>query len=243
MYRSFEVAVSWTRCWAAAAPCGPPALSSPRASAGAAETPERGGDDGDGETVDPQAPGSDDNGGGGGSGGPCSSSAEGEEDCRQQEDEAGQPRWWDDDDGTPVLACQEVSNRILGCHQTFLADARAVRRELGLLRKNGGDGDGSSRASDGTGPGDPAVEEAPSSPGIVAEGAPDQDESSSELSREGRGADRPPPLVGYWAWEPSLRHHRLTLHLARHSDLALHVVLAVVMNQVRSERNALALAL
>jgi hypothetical protein len=46
------------------------------------------------------------------------------------------------------------------------------------------------------------------------------------------------PLVGFWSWENSLRVHRMKMHLARRSDLALHVVLAVITNQLRYERHA-----
>jgi hypothetical protein len=50
------------------------------------------------------------------------------------------------------------------------------------------------------------------------------------------------PLVGYWAWENTLRTHKMKMHLAKGSDLALHIVLAVLVNQLRYERNAIALA-
>jgi hypothetical protein len=46
------------------------------------------------------------------------------------------------------------------------------------------------------------------------------------------------PLVGYWTWQNSIRVHRMKMHLAKSSDLALHVVLAVVTNQLRYERHA-----
>jgi hypothetical protein len=45
------------------------------------------------------------------------------------------------------------------------------------------------------------------------------------------------PLVGYWAWENTLRVHKMRLHLAQRGDLAQHVVLAIIMNQVRCERH------
>ena len=50
------------------------------------------------------------------------------------------------------------------------------------------------------------------------------------------------PLVGYWVWENSLRTHKMKMHLAKGSDLALHIVLAVLVNQLRYERNAIAIA-
>ena len=46
------------------------------------------------------------------------------------------------------------------------------------------------------------------------------------------------PLVSFWSWENSIRVHRMKMHLARGSDLALHVVLAVITNQLRYERHA-----
>ena len=49
-----------------------------------------------------------------------------------------------------------------------------------------------------------------------------------------------PPLVSYFFWKHTslnLGKHKIHMHLAQHSDLALHVVFAIVSNQVRSERN------
>jgi hypothetical protein len=50
-----------------------------------------------------------------------------------------------------------------------------------------------------------------------------------------------PELVAYWAWKNSLLTHKMQMHLGKNSDLALHVVLAILVNQVRYERNALAM--
>ena len=50
------------------------------------------------------------------------------------------------------------------------------------------------------------------------------------------------PLMGYWSWKNTYTVHKMELHLAQNSDLALHLVLAIVCNQVRSERNAVALS-
>lgn len=49
------------------------------------------------------------------------------------------------------------------------------------------------------------------------------------------------PLVGYWLWENTLRTHKMKLHLAKGTDLSLHVVIAIIVNQVRYERNAIAM--
>jgi hypothetical protein len=50
----------------------------------------------------------------------------------------------------------------------------------------------------------------------------------------------PNPLVGYWFWKHTtfnFQQHKMHMHLAKNSDLALHVILAIIVNQVRSERN------
>jgi hypothetical protein len=44
--------------------------------------------------------------------------------------------------------------------------------------------------------------------------------------------------LGYWLWENSIRTHKMKMHVAKGSDLALHVALAIIVNQVRYERNA-----
>jgi len=51
------------------------------------------------------------------------------------------------------------------------------------------------------------------------------------------------PLVGYWLWENTLRTHKIKMHVAKGTDLALHVVLAIITNQVRYERNAIAMTI
>jgi hypothetical protein len=51
------------------------------------------------------------------------------------------------------------------------------------------------------------------------------------------------PLVGYWLWEHSFRSQRMKMHVAKGTDLALHVVLAIITNQVRYERNAIAMTI
>jgi hypothetical protein len=51
------------------------------------------------------------------------------------------------------------------------------------------------------------------------------------------------PLVGYWSWDNTLRVHKMKMHLAKGSDLSLHIVLAIIVNQVRYERNAVAMTI
>jgi hypothetical protein len=45
------------------------------------------------------------------------------------------------------------------------------------------------------------------------------------------------PLIGFWNWDNTMRVHKMKMHVAEGSDLALHVVLAIVTNQLRYERN------
>lgn len=46
------------------------------------------------------------------------------------------------------------------------------------------------------------------------------------------------PLVSFWNWDNTMRIHKMKMHIAEGSDLALHIVLAIVTNQLRCERNA-----
>lgn len=48
-------------------------------------------------------------------------------------------------------------------------------------------------------------------------------------------------ICGYWKWENTWKTHQIKMHLAEASDLAMHVVLAIIANQVRYERNAIAM--
>jgi len=50
----------------------------------------------------------------------------------------------------------------------------------------------------------------------------------------------PPSLMSYFFWKSSSFHlgqHKMYMHLAKNSDLALHLVFSIIVNQVRSERN------
>jgi hypothetical protein len=51
------------------------------------------------------------------------------------------------------------------------------------------------------------------------------------------------PLVGYWLWENTLRTHKMKMYVAKGTDLTLHVALAIITNQVRYERNAIAMTI
>ena len=59
---------------------------------------------------------------------------------------------------------------------------------------------------------------------------------STSSSKSGKLEDLE-PLVGFWNWDNTMRVHKMKMHVAEGSDLALHVVLAIVTNQLRLERN------
>ena len=90
-----------------------------------------------------------------------------------------------------------------------------------------------------------AENESPSPVGNApSEGENSNEESTTVIPLE-QPSQPPPkeqPLIGYWAWENTLRTHKMKMHLAKGSDLALHIVLAVLVNQLRYERNAIAIA-
>lgn len=67
-----------------------------------------------------------------------------------------------------------------------------------------------------------------------------EDESEEEIIRV---PEEDQPLVGYWLWENTLRTHKVKMYVAKGTDLALHVVLAIITNQVRYERNAIAMTI
>eukprot|EP00546_Thalassionema_frauenfeldii_P002078 CAMPEP_0178936848 /NCGR_PEP_ID=MMETSP0786-20121207/25414_1 /TAXON_ID=186022 /ORGANISM="Thalassionema frauenfeldii, Strain CCMP 1798" /LENGTH=498 /DNA_ID=CAMNT_0020615323 /DNA_START=92 /DNA_END=1588 /DNA_ORIENTATION=+ len=62
---------------------------------------------------------------------------------------------------------------------------------------------------------------------------------SSRKSVSSQGSQDAPlePLIGFWNWDNTMRVHKMKMHLAKDSDLALHVILAIVTNQLRLERN------
>lgn len=43
-------------------------------------------------------------------------------------------------------------------------------------------------------------------------------------------------LVGFWVWEHTVKTHRIKMHLAKNSDMALHIALAVMTNMVHTQR-------
>jgi hypothetical protein len=156
----------------------------------------------------------------------------------------------------PLLLCQEIYTRIIGNHQTSRVSKKKVlsllkqdmehhveREAIDKLDKSDSAHDNTA-SSTGTENGkivETLVTNLESKPtnGSLETCAPD---ASGPLDASERSEKKDQPLVGYWAWEHSLRTHKIKMHLAKGSDLALHVVLAVLVNQVRYERNAIAIA-
>jgi hypothetical protein len=66
------------------------------------------------------------------------------------------------------------------------------------------------------------------------------DDDDCEIE-ERQGEEDKEPLIGYWKWENTWTTHQMKMHVAKGSDLALHVVMAIIANQVRYERNAIAM--
>lgn len=87
-------------------------------------------------------------------------------------------------------------------------------------------------------------EKMPSSPG---RGISERKESELQDDTENEEIIHVPeedqPLVGYWLWENTFRTHKVKMYVAKGTDLALHVVLAILTNQVRYERNAIAMTI
>lgn len=133
----------------------------------------------------------------------------------------------------PLLLCQEIYTKLIGNHQTSLISRERV---LELLKQ-----DMAQHIQENP---DDFEEVAESNPLMQAEGLDDVDDEKTQDahdSDEEKDADQ--PLVGYWLWENTFRNHKMKMHVAKGSDLALHVVLAILVNQVRYERNAVAMTI
>ena len=163
----------------------------------------------------------------------------------------------------PLLLCQEIYNRIIGNHQTSLIsrekaiellkeDIAQHEREDPEAAKKDEDEDPIMTGqevilrtrSEDSGDGEPEHKsvqpEEDRAQGEPTEGV-NWDERSPELQQGVEGKEQ--SLVGYWLWENTLRTHKMKMHVAQGADLALHVVLAIIVNQVRYERNALAMTI
>jgi len=156
----------------------------------------------------------------------------------------------------PLLLCQEIYNKIVGNHQTSLVSKEKVlellRQDVAQHLKDHPNDDETAEDDEEDNPLLSAEELANS---IATETSGNCNEVAEISSREvGDGTGRSfgdtsekeeeekqQPLVGFWHWDNTLRTHRMKLHVAKGADLALHVVLAIIVNQVRYERNAIAM--
>jgi hypothetical protein len=89
---------------------------------------------------------------------------------------------------------------------------------------------------------DPITNEVEESREIISTGEAEDTSigSDTKYSQPGLKKKAPlEPLVGYWIWDNTMQVHKMKMTVAKDSDLALHVVLAVVTNQLRLERNVL----
>lgn len=154
----------------------------------------------------------------------------------------------------PLLLCQEIYTRIIGNHQTSRVSKQIV---LTLLKEDMKQHVQEGRDQDDNRENDKGLISVVNAVGVDALEADSAFENVVEEPESKRIVDSPrgdqstaeealsdcteQPLVGYWAWENTMRTHKMKMHLAKGADLALHVVLAVIVNQVRYERNAIAM--
>ncbi|KAL7579425.1 hypothetical protein ACA910_014089 [Epithemia clementina (nom. ined.)] len=164
----------------------------------------------------------------------------------------------------PMLLCQEIYTRIIGNHQTSRI---SKEKALELLRQDVAQHEkeapeaakNENHEEDPIMPGQEVILRSRSEDS--GDGEPEsktvelEDQANGESSREEReNADsaekkeeavdeKEQELVGYWLWENTLRTHKMKMHVAKGADLALHVVLAIIVNQVRYERNAIAITI
>ena len=156
----------------------------------------------------------------------------------------------------PLLLCQEIYNKFIGNHQTIVV---SKEKALELLEQ-----DNAQHVKDHP---DDLEEAAADDPVLTVDGkviVPSEDENkevspdntNGDVKTEGELRDAVPsssieddkeqPLVGYWNWEHNFRAikiQKMRMHVAKGADLALHVVVAILVNQVRYERNALAMTI
>jgi hypothetical protein len=88
--------------------------------------------------------------------------------------------------------------------------------------------------------------EEPATSGASASNVDSDESQGLALNRDSRTNENihydEQPLLGFWSWDSRIRVHRMRMHLGAGADLALHIVLAVVTNQLRYERHAMAVA-
>lgn len=149
----------------------------------------------------------------------------------------------------PLLLCQEIYNRIIGNHQTSLISKEKaielLKKDIAQHQKEHPE-DGKKDDKEVTN--ELGQELAPTELGDFGLGIPvekiDEKGDSVELivGFKSEEPEKEQPLVGYWLWENTFRTHKMKMHVAKGADLALHVVLAVIVNQVRTERNVVGIA-
>jgi len=164
----------------------------------------------------------------------------------------------------PLTMCQEIYTKLIGNHQTMrIPKSKALMllkqdMEQHLREENEKTGSkcdklGVSQAVADVSilaasrNGEESIDPSESDRAAGQEKTKAKPETSEEYKEsedsEDQPASAPPvdePLFAYWHWDNSFRTHKVKMHLVKGADLALHVVLAVLVNQVRYERNAIA---
>ena len=162
----------------------------------------------------------------------------------------------------PLLLCQEIYNKLIGNHQTSVVSKEVV---LELLKQDTAqhfkehpeENEGTTQEDpiltvegiqvilptneEGLTPGN-GVDECKSEEIVVENTRSRVEEPKGGDENAAEGSDTQ-SLVGYWYWEHSLRSQRMKMQVAKGTDLALHVVIAILVNQVRYERNAIAMTI
>ena len=121
-------------------------------------------------------------------------------------------------------------------------DALMTGQEVILRTKSEDSGDGAPEQKTAESDDDEEIDVKALAENFLSEDPNADLEKKEEEAADGEnGEEKEQPLVGYWLWENTLRTHKMTMHVGKGADLALHVILAIVTNQVRYERNALAM--
>ena len=137
----------------------------------------------------------------------------------------------------PLVLCQEIYNKLVGNHQTSMVSKEKV---IELLRQDIEQHEAEKKDDDAEDPMDGEFSEILEQEASPGRGTSESKEEAVDDDEETKAKQ---PLVGYWAWENTMRTHKVKLHAAKGTDLALHVVLAIIANQVRYERNAIAMTI
>lgn len=139
-------------------------------------------------------------------------------------------------DHRPLLLCQEIYTRLIGNHQTSIVSKRTV---LDLLRQDEEQHKEDTQTADDDSPEDNVeiiLQAQEAMEDLSQEDSSNNSESSATVKIETKSTTSEPgkkqPLVGYMMWEHTLTSvNKMKIHVAKGSDLALHVVLAIIVNQ------------